>query len=105
MRGQWINYDNFRLVELIDEVKTRIVEPHNIEDVVHGALIVGRDYYGLCKELKDYLEKDDKKSEVKDYPSYLYSTKKFDQDAFDREATNPNNGHTDRERERYGNNC
>jgi len=79
MRGQWINYDNFRLVELIDEVKTRITEPHNIEDIVHGALIVGRDYYGLCKELKDYLEKDDKKSETKDSSLYLDNTKEFNQ--------------------------
>lgn len=62
MRGQWINYDNFNLIELIDEVKTRISEPFRINDVVHGALIIGKDYYGLCKELRGFLERDDKKS-------------------------------------------
>ena len=41
------------------------------------------------------------KTAIKDYPSYLDCPKKFDQATFDREATNPNNGHSDREM--YGN--
>lgn len=61
MRGQWINYDNFNLIDLIDELKTRINEPFRVDDTLHGALIVGRDYYGLCKELRDFLERDDNK--------------------------------------------
>ena len=64
-RGQWINYDSFNLVELIDEVKTRIEEPFRIDDTLHGALIVGKDYYGLKKELKKFLIRDDE--EYKEY--------------------------------------
>lgn len=59
MRGQWINYDSFNLIELIDEVKTRIKEPFRADDILHGALIVDKDYYGLCKELRDFLKRDD----------------------------------------------
>lgn len=61
MRGQWDNYDSFNLVELIDEVKTRVDEPFRVDDTLHGALIVGKDYDGLCKELREFLKRDDKK--------------------------------------------
>ena len=65
-RGQWANYDGFNLVELIDEVKTRIEEPFRVDDTLHGALIVGKDYYGLKEELKQFLIRDDEKyKEVK----------------------------------------
>ena len=53
--GQWINYDSFNLVELIDEVKTRVEEPFRSDDTIHGAMIVGKDYYGLKEELKKFL--------------------------------------------------
>lgn len=59
MRGQWDNYDSFNLIELIDEIKIRIKEPFRVDDVIHGALIVGKDYDGLCKELRDFLVRDD----------------------------------------------
>lgn len=61
MRGQWTYYNSFNLIELIDEVKTRIKEPFRVDYVVHGALIVGKDYYGLCKELRGFLERDDRR--------------------------------------------
>lgn len=61
MRGQWTDDDSFNLIELIDEVKTRIKEPFRVDDILHGALIVGKDYKGLCKELRGFLERDDDK--------------------------------------------
>lgn len=60
-RGQWSNYDSFDLIELIDEVKTRIKEPFRADDTIHGAMIVGKDYYGLKEELKHFLVRDDEK--------------------------------------------
>ncbi|MCD3232582.1 hypothetical protein IRP63_14100 (plasmid) [Clostridium botulinum] len=60
MRGQHINYDSFNLVELIDELKTRITPPFRVDDTLHGAMIVGRDYHGTCKEIRKWLEKDDR---------------------------------------------
>lgn len=63
MRGQWASYDSFDLVELIDEVKTRIKEPHRPNDTIHGAMIVGKDYYGTCGELRRFLENDDLKGD------------------------------------------
>lgn len=52
MRGQWTDYNCFNLIDLIDEVKTRVQEPHNADDIIHGAMIVGKDYFGTCKELR-----------------------------------------------------
>ena len=76
MRGQWVSYDSFNLIELIDEVKTRIEEPFRVDDTIHGALIVGKDYYGLCKELREFLERDDKRQDwVK---NSLLKNKEFD---------------------------
>lgn len=60
-RGQWISYDSFNLVDLIDELKTRIKEPFRADDTLHGMMIVGKDYYGVCKELREFLKNDDKK--------------------------------------------
>lgn len=61
MKGQRDNYDSFNLVELIDELKTRIEPPFRVDDTLHDAIIVGRDYHGTCKELRKWLEKDDRK--------------------------------------------
>lgn len=36
---------------------------------------VGKDYYGLCKELKDYLEKDYKKGENNEILYVIRKTK------------------------------
>lgn len=78
MRGQWINYDNFNLIELIDEVKTRVNEPFRVDDILHGALIVGKNYQGMCKKLRRYLELDDKREDwIKNLPTIA---KDFDVD-------------------------
>lgn len=61
MRGQWADYDSFNLVELIDELKTRIKPPFRVDDTLHGAMIVGKDYSGTCKELRKWLKNDDRK--------------------------------------------
>jgi hypothetical protein len=60
-RGQWTSYDGFNLIELIEELKTRIKEPFRADDTLHGMLIVGKDYYGLIQELQDFLHRDDEK--------------------------------------------
>lgn len=61
-RGQWSNYDNFDLIELIDEVKTRTNKPFRADDIVHGAMMVSKNYYGLKEELKKFLIGDDEKA-------------------------------------------
>lgn len=66
MRGQWIDYDGFSLIELVDEIKTRAIPPHNPDDILHGALIIGKDYYGVKTQLIEYLESDDRKFSHKD---------------------------------------
>ena len=66
MREQWIDYDGFSLTELIDEIKTRVVPPRNPDDILHGALIIGEDYYGAKTQLIEYLESDDRKFLHKD---------------------------------------
>jgi hypothetical protein len=60
-RGQWTSYESFNLIELIEELKTRIQEPFRVNSALHGMLIVGKDYCGTCKELRDFLTEDDKK--------------------------------------------
>ncbi|WP_252225212.1 MULTISPECIES: hypothetical protein [unclassified Clostridium] len=60
-RGQWTSYESFNLIELIEELKTRIKEPFRANDTLQGMMIVGKDYYGVCKELREFLIKDDKK--------------------------------------------
>jgi len=61
MRGQWVDYDSFNLVDLIDEVKTRLNPPHRADDILHGAMIAGKDYKGTCNELREFLYQDDNK--------------------------------------------
>lgn len=61
MKGQWTDYDNFNLIELIDEMKTRIKEPFRADDTLHGVLIAGKDYQGMCKKLRKFLTEDDNK--------------------------------------------
>lgn len=61
MRGQWTTYDNFNLLELIDELKTRRLEPIRVDDILHGAIIIGKDYNSIKKELIHFLNEDDKK--------------------------------------------
>lgn len=64
MRGQYVkgyDYNDWNLIELIDELKTRIEEPFRPNDTLHGAMIVGKDYYGTCEELRHFLIKDDMK--------------------------------------------
>lgn len=65
MRRQWVDYDSFNLVDLIDEVKTRLNPPHRADDILHGAIIVGKDYQGTCSELREFLSQDDVKSTQK----------------------------------------
>ena len=67
MRGQWIGYNDFNLVELIEEVKTRFEgfgcgANFRIDSTLHGAMIVGKDYYGTCEELRRFLESDDSRN-------------------------------------------
>ncbi|CAG7840851.1 hypothetical protein CLOHAE12215_02275 [Clostridium haemolyticum] len=31
MRGQWVDYERFDLISLIDELKIRIKPPHSVE--------------------------------------------------------------------------
>lgn len=64
MRGQWTDYDSFNLVDLIEELNSRIEEPHRTDDILHGMMIVGGDYFGLCHEIKTYLIRDDKKHKL-----------------------------------------
>lgn len=60
MRGQYENYDSFTVIELIDELKTRVKPLFRIDDILHGMLIVARgSYHGLHKCLREYLEEDD----------------------------------------------
>ena len=59
MRGQWTDYNSFNLIDLIDELKTRVKEPHRTDDILHGMMIASGDYFRLCNEIKDYIEKDD----------------------------------------------
>lgn len=59
-RGQWINYDSFNLVELIDELKTRIKEPFRVNATLHGMIIVGKNYDDICKKLREFIKDDDK---------------------------------------------
>ncbi|HCL4447174.1 TPA: hypothetical protein N2D16_002779 [Clostridium botulinum] len=59
MRGQWVDYDTFNLVDLIDEVKTRLNPPHRADDILHGAMIAGKNYKGACDELRKFLSQDD----------------------------------------------
>lgn len=61
-KGQWVkgSYENFNLIDLIDELKTRMECP-NVESTLHGMIIVGKDYYGLRRELIKYLNEDDEK--------------------------------------------
>lgn len=44
MKGQWVDYDNFNVIELIDELKTRIKEPFRVDDILHGIMIGKKDY-------------------------------------------------------------
>jgi hypothetical protein len=60
-RGQWMSYESFDLVELIDELRTRIEEPFRPDDTLHSMMIGGKDYYQLIQELKDFLHNDDEK--------------------------------------------
>ncbi|EQB4340899.1 hypothetical protein ACYJ2U_001618 [Clostridium botulinum] len=62
MRGQWVDYDNFNLVNLIDEMRTRVNLAFRVDDILHGAMIAGKDYKGTCDELKNFLYQDDNKS-------------------------------------------
>lgn len=59
MRGQWTDYNSFNLIDLIDELKTRVKEPHRTDDILHGMMIASGDYFRLCNAIKDYIEKDD----------------------------------------------
>ena len=61
-KGQWMKgaYNNFDLIDLIDELKTRMDRP-NVESTLHGMIIVGKDYYGLRNELIKYLNEDDER--------------------------------------------
>ncbi|CEQ01657.1 Uncharacterised protein [[Clostridium] sordellii] len=64
MRRQYVegyDYQNWDLIELIDELKTRIKEPFRPNDTLHGAMIAGKDYYGTCNEIREFLIKDDLK--------------------------------------------
>jgi len=70
MRGQWIDYTSFNLTDLIDEVKTRVDEPYRADDILHGAMIAGKDYYGTCNEIKKFLIRDDTK-DCKTKPSQI----------------------------------
>lgn len=65
MRGQWTSYDNFNLIDLIDEVKTRVNHPSRVDDILHGAMIVGKDYKGTCEELRNFLKDNDLKDGAK----------------------------------------
>lgn len=60
-RGQWMNYESFNLIDLIDELKTRIKEPFRADDTLHGMMIGGNDYYQLIQNIKDFLYSDDEK--------------------------------------------
>lgn len=60
-RGQWVSYDSFNLVDLIDELKTRFDNEMSVDSTLHGIIVVGKDYYGICKEIKDFLHRDDEK--------------------------------------------
>lgn len=60
MRGQWVSYDSFTLIDLIDECKTRVKEPFRVDDILHGTIISGKDYNGICNQLKRFLERDDR---------------------------------------------
>lgn len=60
-RGQWTSYDSFNLMDLIDELKTRVEEPFRADDTLHGMLIVGKDYYQLIQDIKNFLHNDDEK--------------------------------------------
>ena len=63
MRGQWIDYDSFNLIELIDEIKTRVNEPFRVDDILHGILMSSdKGYYNVCYELREFLKEDDRKS-------------------------------------------
>lgn len=61
MKNQLESYDNFNLIELIDEVKIRIEEPFRVDNIVHGAMIVGKDYSGTCRELREFLKDDERR--------------------------------------------
>jgi len=61
MRNEYVNYADFNMIELIDEVKTRIIPPFRADDILHGCIIVGKNYFDTCDELRNYLECDDKK--------------------------------------------
>lgn len=56
------DYKSYDLIELIDELKTRIKPPFRPNDTLHGAMICGKDYYGTCEILRDYLIEDDFKN-------------------------------------------
>lgn len=60
-RGQWISYADFNLVNLIEELKTRFDNEMEVDSTLHGIIIVGKDYYGICKEIRDFLHNDDEK--------------------------------------------
>lgn len=61
-RGQWVDYESFNLIELIDELKTRIEEPFRANDTLHGIMVSKKDYDTVCAELRDFLVEDDKKA-------------------------------------------
>lgn len=63
-RGQWTNYESFNLIDLIDELKTRIIEPHRTDDFLHGMMIESKDYYSLKETIKEFLIDDDEKHTI-----------------------------------------
>lgn len=64
-RGQWTDYEGFNLIELIDELKTRIQEPHRVDDFLHGMMIKAKNYYSLKDTIKEFLLDDDEKHTIK----------------------------------------
>lgn len=99
-----LSYDEYTDTYGVDDYSDYAdeVKASSIEEAMWRATVMLNDYYnrliGKYMKLRDHLPS------LGELYDKVFIPKKFDQAAFDREATNPNNGHSDRERERYGNN-
>ena len=71
MRGQYADYNSFNLIDMIDELKTRISDVQRVDNILHGMMVVTNNYHDLCSIFRDMLMEDDKKGMTDSFTSKL----------------------------------
>lgn len=104
-----LSYDEYTDTYEVDDHSdySDVVKARTIEEALWMATVILSNYYNRL--IGEYMKRRDclpSLGELYDnaFKTTINKQKEFDQDNFDWEVTNPNNGHSDRERDSYGNN-